>query len=116
MDPSGDKKPPALAHVLGPAFSLCLSSLTTVSQVVLLGPWAKKREWSHPDLREPSSQLLLCIFLSQGSWCVTFRTKGKNVFSPSETADFSLTPRDSAEWGKGGPVGGMRHEAVVMRL
>ena len=27
-----------------------------------------------------------------------------------------MSARDSAEWGKGGPVGGMRHEAVVMRL
>lgn len=50
----------------GPCF-FCLSSLATASQVVLLGPWTNEREWSHPDLQEPSSQLLLCIFLSQGS-------------------------------------------------
>lgn len=99
MDPSGDKKPPALAHVPGPPFSLCLSLLTR--QSLRWFSWAKKREWSHPDLLEPSSQFLLCIFLSPGSWCVTFRTRRKNVVSPSETADFSLTPRDSARGERG---------------
>ena len=33
-----------------------------------------------------------------------FQDQGKNVVSPSETADFSLTPRDSAG-GRGEPCG-----------
>ena len=34
MDASGDEKPPALHHVLGPALSVCLS-LSTISRLVL---------------------------------------------------------------------------------